>query len=137
MKKAAKKDEFDDTDLEVIGIATSLKDVTLLWQLNNTLHFKFKYFGAIALDDNNIDAFPYFIDNESRQFQHALFYNRYKTYTLVPAFKQIDFFLVSYVKLYEEEMASLLKELKSISGISIAMHLSEPKKNAFQIFYIL
>jgi hypothetical protein len=137
LKKAAKKDEFDDTDLEVIGIATSLKDVTLLWQLNNTLHFKFKYFGAIALDDNNIDTFPYFIDNESRQFQHALFYNRYNTYTLVPAFKQIDFFLVSYVKLYEEEMTALLKELKSISGISIAMHLSEPKKNAFQIFYIL
>jgi len=128
-KLSLQADQGDNISL--IGISCHLKSYRLSFLLNTALYFKFK-----RIDDFQIPApgdplmlqFPFFkFDHPDLQNHFCLIGNHHPQGKLLPALKQVDYFLMAKNPLEMANMEYFLKKIRGIPQVLAAYEIVPAK----------
>lgn len=151
MKRVAHRlqhDESSEKEIFIFGLVSAAKDFRLCWMINNHLGFNLEKSGEINIQTQEASSVQgnqtsMFSDEETESilpkdysvnpvyhFSYELFYskvyllvNQGSLKWLVPDLKTMDYFLVIKGPMPALELKKILKELKNIPIISLAVEI--------------
>ena len=119
-RKIIKLELDEDYDFLMLGLVSTAKDYRVCFQINKLLELDLSKQKDIELKTSktgNTDHFSFyeFINEDHEEFY--LICNKGKTTSLIPEYKQLDYFLIVKNQLADLEESDMVKKLKSISLI--------------------
>lgn len=115
-----------DTDISLIGISCHLKSYRLSFAMDHSLGLSFRRVDDFEIPghDDNVLRYPFLMyeDNELKN-QFCLIQNHHPQGKLVPALKQVDFFLMARDPLEQALVSGILKKIKSIPQVLTAYEI--------------
>lgn len=121
---------FDD--IHIIGINSTLVDYKLAYHFNETLNFNFIRLKEILLDDVLPYAFFYYNAGENRN-AYNLVSLRHKDHLCLKLTPQIDFLLVVRNPIKDDRLAQLVKNIRTIKGVTYAYIMDLSKSPAIDV----
>lgn len=116
-----------DYDFVLIGICSHEKDYRICWALNNKLGFDLKKTEELEIKEKKLDEpslfSMYVYENAEQYTDYYVIANRSENGLLVPEQKQADYFLVIKGTVADEQVESLVKQLREVSMILTAYEI--------------
>lgn len=113
------KFEFDH-DISLIGISCHLKSYRLSFAMDASLGLAFKRVNDFELPGpgNEMIGFPFLIyEDRDLKNQYCLVQNHHPQGKLVPALRQVDFFLMARNPMEESRINTMVSEIRSIPQV--------------------
>jgi hypothetical protein len=151
-------DSEEDKHYKIIGIVSAVKDFKLAWLINRlcSLNLFQKQYLLIPADDQKTPAgslfkavekpapLPeeyshhsvYYFNDEMMHVEYYLYTNQGTQKWLAPEMKNIDYFLLLKGAFNDEDFKKLLKTLRSLAEVSLAVnivHANLPSRVKFNI----
>lgn len=112
-----------------MGISSHENDYRLSWAINNQLGFEFsqipnlKIYNDKISEDQDFSMFSY--NDESKFIKYYLISNTCENGFLLPEYKNIDFLLLVYGEVSDNDLELLVNKLKNIEIINLAFQVSD------------
>ena len=110
-----------DNNISLIGISCHLKSYRLSFSMNKALNFKFQRiddFEIPGYPENEMLYFPFLTYNDSDLKNHfCLVSNHHPQGKLVPALRQVDYFLMANNPMDDGTRTSLVSKIRKISQV--------------------
>ncbi len=111
-----------DNEYQIIGISSHLKAYKLIYFLNTVLSYKFKRTQDFSgmMERENISYSTYIFRDQDSRIEYCIISNHHPEQKLIPALKQIDYFLIIKYLQENRTIAELLHKIKRIPRILTA-----------------
>ena len=119
-RKVIKLQLDHDFDFVLLGLVSTAKDYRICFQLNKLLELDLCKQKDIELKTNktgNTDHFSFYEFVNGDQVEYYFICNKGKTTSLIPEYKQLDYFLIVKNQLFDSTESELIKKLNSTSLI--------------------
>jgi hypothetical protein len=130
-KKMLKLKVDEQIRYQLLGISSHDNDYRVVWAMNRTLNMAFVRSDNLLLQSKSQDGIFEFSrfkwTDETKYLSFTLISNRCEDGFLLPELKNLDFLLQVSGDSQAHEMAALVKQLKTVEGIS-AVYLLQPEK---------
>lgn len=116
-----------DSNLSLIGISCHLKSYRLSFSMNKALKFAFRRIDDFEIPGNPGNQglnYPFLIyDNTDLKNHFCLISNHHPSRKLVPALRQVDYFLMANNPLESNTIASILTRIRNINQVVAAYEI--------------
>lgn len=113
-----------DYDFALIGISSHEKDYRICWAINNKLSFDLKKTDDLEIKEKKLtenSMFSMYVHENPEEFvEYYIIANRCESGLLIPEHKQADYFLMIRGTVTDEQVESLVKQLRDINLVLTA-----------------
>jgi hypothetical protein len=136
-KKTHQLDGNHNLPFALIALSCHESLLKTAWNINKKLNLDLRESDIVIKTKENPDkSFAVFCDRESSSVQfYSLISNKSSSLILVKELPNIDFFIEISGEIKREDIASIIKEIKQIQGITAALEVNPEKikrKSAFR-----
>ncbi len=139
MAKPSQLSDLPGNDHHIIGIAGTVRDYQLVYHINKfaNLHLSKKadYVALLSKPEARVPFSFFQYDQPSRFLVFYLISNKSNDRFLMPVYKQADFLLFVNGPLNDDELKSLLRQIREIPVLQTAFKLDPSRYKQMEAFY--